>query len=218
MGWLASIGKIVPVGMSCANPLPGKNGLARVRFDLGQSAARRPPSRTQQKITNEPSSRMSPKLASAMVCIGIAVGCLSAPKSSSSGAKPRHAISPTVQPSIVQSDRREQSPIAHNGLAGVVIRDESIDWIQGPPSLNRIAPTVPIPNETSNTESAPPSNFRVFYPAPAARLSCTSGSAMTTLGSVNAPLEAVAESLEFSTGPLPPALPGTNTFGVAIER
>ena len=78
---------------------------------------------------------MSPKLASAMVCIGIAVGCLSAPKSSSSGAKPRHAISPTVQPSIVQSD-----------------------------------------------------------------------------------LGAVAESLEFSTSALPPALPGTNTFGVAIER
>jgi len=52
---------------------------------------------------------MTHKLASAIVCIGIAVGTLSAPKSPNSGAKPDHAVSPTPQQSVVESDGKEKS-------------------------------------------------------------------------------------------------------------
>ena len=73
---------------------------------------------------------MSPKLATVMVCIGIAAGSLSAPKSPKSNAK-------------------EPSPTADRTLVGEEIRDESIGRIQDPPSPNNIAPTPPVRAEVS---------------------------------------------------------------------
>jgi hypothetical protein len=90
---------------------------------------------------------MTQKLASAIVCIGIAVGSLSAPKSSKSGTQPGHAVSPTSQQLVVQSDGKVDS-----------------------------------------------------------------------LGSVNAPLGAVASSLAFDVGTVQPGHPGTNSFGVTLQQ
>ena len=67
---------------------------------------------------------MSPKLATVLVCIGIAVGSLSAPKSPQSGARPVHAIPPEPQPSAIQSDAQEASPPADGALVGEEIRAE----------------------------------------------------------------------------------------------
>jgi len=67
---------------------------------------------------------MSPKLATAMVCIGIAVGSLSAPKSPQSGVKPGHTISATPQPSAIQSDAQGPSPPADDAPIGEGFRAE----------------------------------------------------------------------------------------------
>lgn len=58
---------------------------------------------------------MSPKLASAIVCIGIAVGSLSAPRAPSSGSKPGHLSQP-AQPSIGQSYDKKESSFADSSL------------------------------------------------------------------------------------------------------
>jgi len=52
---------------------------------------------------------MTHKFASAIVCIGITVGILSAPKSSKSDAQAGHAVTPTPQQPVVESDGKEKS-------------------------------------------------------------------------------------------------------------
>ena len=52
---------------------------------------------------------MTHKLASAIVCIGIAVGSLSAPKTSKSGPQSGHAVTPTPRQPVVESDGKEKS-------------------------------------------------------------------------------------------------------------
>ncbi len=70
---------------------------------------------------------MTHKLASAIVCIGIAVGSLSAPKSSKSGPQPGHAVSPTPQQSVAQSDGRVNSLSSVNAPLGAVASSLAFD-------------------------------------------------------------------------------------------
>ena len=90
---------------------------------------------------------MTHKFASAIVCIGITVGILSAPKSSKSDAQAGHAVTPTPQQPVVESDGKVKS-----------------------------------------------------------------------LGSINAPLGAVASSLAFDAGAVRPGHPGTNSIGVTLQQ
>ena len=104
---------------------------------------------------------MSPKLATAMVCIGIAVGTLSAPKAPQSCSRPGHPISPTVQPLVIQSEAKGRPPVVSGAIAIESVRDKSLDSIQAQPSPNNVALTVPIPAEASFIAPSLSNTFRV---------------------------------------------------------
>lgn len=70
----------------------------------------------------------------------------------------------------------------------------------------------------TNTGTAPAVNVRVFDTTPAFTVYSTNGLAATTLGTVTAPVGAVAGSLTFDVGTLNPGQSATNTFGVVIQQ
>ena len=70
---------------------------------------------------------MTHKLACAIVCIGIAVGSLSAPKTSNSGTQPGQAASATPEQSVAQSDGRVNSLSSVNAPLGAVASSLAFD-------------------------------------------------------------------------------------------